>query len=513
MTTDTEARAGDGAHPAGVWRALAILALAASFAWIPYVVPGMEELRVLAPGDAAPLSRLLSRAARRGAPRIAGTPRGTTIVGDDDALMRTAPLPRPIELTQRVSSGRAAAGPRTLARVDPSELEGLTREIEDPHGAMRAFHHRLARVARGERVLARASVYGTSIDGADRATGQLRRLLQERFGDGGKGWVPVAPGWRYQHHRHVEWRADHFRTFVVNRGDGPLDRYGYGGVLAINRHRGARATFGTVPGGGPGSAVSVFRIFHQAWPGGGTLRLRVDDGPERELSTRAGAPEDRVEEIRIADGPHTLALGAAGEGAEDLRLYGVVMERDGPGVVVDGLALIGAFTRVLRLFDEEHLTTQIRQRSPDLLVFWMGSNDAVSRSVPFVRDEYAAHYRGILRRFSQAKPDTSCLVLSILDAGERENGRIRTRTRVPEVVEVQREVAMAEGCAFFDAYEATGGEGTMRRWYAASPRLVTADLGHLTDAGSRVMGTLLYRALLKSFDDWIADGEPAPGER
>src|SRR5690606_1348468 len=115
-----------------------------------------------------------------------------------------------------------------------------------------------------------------------------------------------------------------------------------------------------------------------------------------------------------------------------------------------GLALIGAFTRVLRLFAEGHIETQIRQRDPSLLVFWMGANDAVSRSVPFVPEQYAEHYRGILRRFSRARPETSCLVMSILDKGERRGGRIVTRQRVPAMVALQREIALAEGCAFFD---------------------------------------------------------------
>ena len=121
--------------------------------------------------------------------------------------------------------------------------------------------------------------------------------------------------------------------------------------------------------------------------------------------------------------------------------------------------------------------------------------------------QYRRHYRGILRRYQDANPGMSCLVMSILDKGERDGGRIRTRARVPRMVQVQREIALAEGCAFFDTYEAMGGEGTMRRWYSNSPRLVTADLGHLTASGSRVMGTLVYRALMKGFDDWIADGE------
>ncbi len=509
-----------GAHPAGVWRALAITALAASFAWIPYVVPGLETMCVLGADDALPLSRLFGQ---RQPVSLAGAFRHpAALVEDDDALLDRAPLPPALELTPEPASGAAPSPPSPrgqapLPRIEPEAIAGLTRVLEDPHHAMRAFYARLGRVARGEPVLARMSVYGTSINGADRVTSQLRHGLQARFGDGGKGWVPVAAGWRYQRHQDVRWQYANWRTFVVNRGDGPLDRYGLGGVVAINRHRGARASFVTTEEG-PGSRVGHYRIFHQAWPEGGRFELSVDDAPARVVDTRAEQVEDRVEQIEVPDGPHTLTLRAIGDEeaddddheGEDLRLYGVTMEREGPGVVVDGMALIGAFTRVLRLFDEAHLDTQIQQREPDLVAFWMGANDAVSESVPFVRDQYTEHYRGILRRFTRARPGTSCLVVSILDAGERVGGRIRTRPRVPTLVETQREVAAAEGCAFFDAYRATGGEGTMRRWYHASPRLVTADLGHLTDAGARVVGTLLHRALLQGYDQWIADGQPAP---
>ncbi len=515
-TTDAEPR--DGAHPAGVWRALAILAVAASFAWIPYVVPGMEELRLLRASEPMPLTDLISFRPRQGGASLAGALRRNSVLAQDDqALMEIAPLPEAIEVAPHRSRRRE---PRhgdedrqqaPLGRIDPEEYEGLTQEIEDPDGSMRAFYRRLAKVTRHQPMLARMGVYGTSTNGADRMTAQVRRLMQARFGDGGKGWVPVAPGWRYQRHQHVEWHAERWHTYVVNRSNGPLDRYGFGGVVAESRI-GARSTIATVGGDGPGSAVSQFRLFYQAFPEGGPLGIEVDDGDERQISTHADEVEDRVEEIDVPDGSHSLTLRAEGEEPGDLRLYGVTMERDGPGVVVDGLALIGAFTRVLRLFDEEHLATQIRQRDPNLVVFWMGANDAASESVPFIRDQYIAHYREILRRFSSARPDTSCLVMAILDKGERVNGHIRTRPRVEPLIEAQREAARAEHCAFFDTYRAMGGDGTMRRWYHASPRLVTADLGHLTDAGSRVMGTLVYRALLKGFDDWIADGEPAPHE-
>ncbi|MFK7990519.1 MAG: GDSL-type esterase/lipase family protein [Sandaracinaceae bacterium] len=504
-------------HPQGVWRAAAIALFVACFTWIPYVVPGLEELRVIGPGDGWPLADLIQGTPRQGGAGLAGALQQQPLLeADDDALMESAPLPDAVEVTpreaeptERPPTDRA----QVIGRIAPEEYAGLTREIEDPHHSMRHFYRRLARVERDQPVLARMGVYGTSTNGADRMTSQLRRLLQRRFGDGGKGWVPMAAGWRFQRHQDVDWEFDRWRTYVVNRSDGPLDRYGYGGVLAIDRNRGAESSFGTEDDA-PGTSVSTYRIFHQAYPEGGTFLAQVDDGPVERIDTASAEVEDRVHEISVPSGAHELHIRATApegdQGGETLRMYGVTMEEDGPGVVVDGLALIGAFTRVLRLFDRAHLAEQVRLRDPDLLVFWMGANDAVSESVAFVPDQYVTHYRGILRRYQDANPDMACMVMSILDKGERVNGRITTRPRVPRMVEAQREAANAEGCAFFDTYQAMGGDGTMRRWYTARPRLVTDDLGHLTAAGSRVMGTLLYRALLKGFDDWIAEGQPAP---
>src|SRR5690606_22309150 len=158
------------------------------------LVPGLERLRVLGPGDPLPFARLIAPAPRhRG---LAGLRQRPLDVRDDDALLELAPLPDALNVSSTPRPARRHAGRHhaRLGRIDPREYGGLTREIEDPHGSMRAFYARLAMVARGQPVLARMSVYGTSINGADRTTAQLRQLLQARFGGGGKGWVPAAPG-------------------------------------------------------------------------------------------------------------------------------------------------------------------------------------------------------------------------------------------------------------------------------------------------------------------------------
>jgi hypothetical protein len=478
------------------------MALVGTGAMVPYAAPGLEDFRPWQPGNPIPFAGLFEfKPPVRSA--LGGVTRKGEIHRSTEDLLKVAPLPEAAEAPQPAA---AVQPPPDLApyRVDPDEYAGMTRAIVGPPKAMAHFHRRLLAAAREEPgAVARIAVYSDSINGADRVSSFLRRKLQERFGDAGKGWVPIAPGWRYQRHQDVDWSTERrWRTYVVNRGNAPADRYGLGGVLALNVAPGARATFATVRDEGAGRRVSRYQLYYQAWPGGGDVTLRVGDAEAQRISTQAPKVEDRVHDVEVTDGAHSLEVRAGDRGT--FRGYGVVMERDRPGVVVDGLQLIGAFVRVLRNFDVSHWQHQLRTRETDLVVFWLGGNDAVSSSVPFVRDRFVSNYTEVVRRAKQARPQASCLIISVLDSADKVKGHVRTRSRVPGLVEAQQDVATATGCAFLNAYEAIGGQGTMRRWYHSSPRLVEGDYRHLTEAGSRVVGSLFYKAILKSYDDHLA---------
>ena len=492
-------------HPRGIRRALILFGALAVAGAATYATPELAELRPWSPDSRVPFSTIVDfRPPTR--PRLAGVQeRRSRRPKSADELLATAPLPE--AATSAPETPAEAPGVDASLRIPPAAYAGMTRPIEDPSGAMGHWYARLFALARGDEVLGRMLLYSDSINGSDRTSRALRQMLGERFGHGGKGFVPISPGWQYQRHKNVEWEHSGFRVFVVNRGEVEDGRYGLGGVLAVNRGPRARARFATVDDA-VGSAVSTYRLFYQAHPDGGDIALSVDGGDATILPTSAERIEDRVHAIELPDGPHALDLRVH---RGEARLYGVVMEADAPGVVVDGLMLVGAFTRVLQNFDAEHWARQISLREPDLIAFWLGGNDATSKAVGFVEDAYVQDYATVLRTARAGRPDASCLVVSVLDAAERVDGEVRSRNRVPRVVAAQREAAFAAGCAFFDGYEAIGGRGTMRRWARSSPRLVSVDFRHLSGEGATVFATLLERAMLKGYDDWLV-AQSATGE-
>lgn len=372
---------------------------------------------------------------------------------------------------------------------------GSAPSIDDPHGGMHHVYRRLAAAARNEPgATVRISLYSDSINGWDGVSSAMRHTLQSRFGDGGKGWVHIAPGWTYQHHRDVRWTySDDWRTHVVNRGHGPGGRYGFGGVMAADGSRRSTVTYATTEGHPAGSAVSLFRLFYQAFPGAGSVHLTVDSGAPLEVATASAQVEDRVQDLRVSDGPHSFRV-AVGE--RNIRLYGVVMEREQPGVVVDAVALIGARVARLLRFDSDHWRRQVELRAPDLLVFWLGGNNATARQ--FSRDAFVRDYGQAIATARSGRPEASCLIASITDIGERDVGR--TLSHVPPVVEAQREVARAQRCGFLNVYETMGGRGTMDRWFHGSPRLATPDYRHLTPNGAQRVGGYFTDALISGYE-------------
>ena len=231
--------------------------------------------------------------------------------------------------------------------------------------------------------------------------------------------------------------------------------------------------------------------------------MRADGGEAQTVDARSPKDADAVLTVRVKDGPHALEIKGAGGGA--VRIYGVVLERDRPGVVWDSLGMKGVRSWKLLNPDPQHWKRQLALRRPDLMVIMLGGNDLVERGTG--PQWYKRRFREVLRRFRESRPQAACLVLAPVDHGERHRGRVRTLPVLKRLLPMQREAAIAEGCAFFDTVAAMGGYGAAGRWRKKRPPLMEGDWAHLTRFGSRVLGTRIYRALIAGFVRYLKSVE------
>jgi lysophospholipase L1-like esterase len=470
---------------------------------LTYVVPAMAELRPWIPGEeGVPIARLFEL--REEIPAFAGhggSYRTTTPTGSStDRLAATVGD----TVARNLGPSRVVAPPRPedVLRIDPSEYEGISVYIEDPTGeGMRPFYDALEKTARGdEGAITRVAHYGDSSIATDLITSTVRESLQARFGDAGHGFVIAAKGDIPYKHRGVRQSSspDAWDVREVVRRQDRSGRYGYGGVQA-RATPGAWARVGTARHGEIGMNASRFEVYYKEQPRGGKFTVRLDGETRRTVSTEADRVGDAVYSIEAPDGAHQIELHYARGGP--VHLYGVAVERDGPGVVYDSLGLVGARANRLLNYDAGHIRTQLEQRGVDLLVLGFGGNEA---SDDRTEDDFYQDYLQVLRHMRQDRDELGCLVFAPLDQAQRERGRIRTLPTIPRIVSAQRRAALDSGCAFYDTWRAMGGPDAMRQWYKASPRLAMSDFRHATPAGYEIIGNMLYKAILEGFADYLA---------
>jgi lysophospholipase L1-like esterase len=334
--------------------------------------------------------------------------------------------------------------------------------------------------------------YGDSPTTADLITGDVRAQLQSRFGDAGRGYTLIAKPWAWYGHRGVE-MSDHgwkIRTGVGLMREGV---YGLGGA-AFEGQAGAGSRFRLTE-----SAQTVVDVEYLAKPGGGAFEVVADDERLVEQSTDAEAQESRSVHAALPEGTKEVSIRPI---SGTVTLFGADFRRGTSGVLYDSLGLNGVTTSVLARVLQPTLWQQELQRAaPSLVVINYGSNESSFGS--FVHKGYAAELHLAIDRLRKAYPGTAILIMSPMDRGERTGlDDIKTMSTIPEIVAIQRQVAAEEHCAFFDTYDAMGGDGTMARWYGESPRLVTADLLHPTPQGATIVATLFVEQLGLGYNRW-----------
>jgi lysophospholipase L1-like esterase len=334
--------------------------------------------------------------------------------------------------------------------------------------------------------------YGDSPTTADLITGEVRAQLQARFGDAGRGYTLIARPWAWYGHCGVQMN-DH--GWKIRTGVGLIREgiYGLGGA-AFEGQPGAWSKFTLTESRQTAAAIEYF-----AHPGGGVFQVQADGVPIAEQSTAADSEAAVSLDVSLPPGTTTVTLQPT-QGT--VTLFGIDFRRGSTGLLYDSLGLNGATTSVLaRVLAPGIWRQELDHAAPTLIVVNYGSNE--SSFGTFVHKQYAAELRLAIDRLRTAAPSASILIMSPMDRGERQGlDDIETMSTIPEIVAIERQVAAESHCAFFDTYDAMGASGTMARWYAASPRLVTADLLHPTPQGAAIVATLFVQQLSLRYDRW-----------
>ena len=77
-----------------------------------------------------------------------------------------------------------------------------------------------------------------------------------------------------------------------------------------------------------------------------------------------------------------------------------------------------------------------------------------------------------------------------------EDGELRTMPGVKNLIRYQQNIAAESGIAFWNMFEAMGGEGSMANLVHAKPSMANYDYTHINFRGGKHLAGLLYETLI-----------------
>jgi lysophospholipase L1-like esterase len=357
-------------------------------------------------------------------------------------------------------------------------------EIENP-GALSSFFGALADVSSGRRIEpVRVMHFGDSHVAADVLTAEIRGNFQSQFGDGGPGYiVPLNP--MSTRRRGVLTGAT--QGWQIEGIGGRLESdsiYGPGGISLATSSPSEKIWLETLS--------NHFEVYYVRQPGGGTVDITIDgasilDAPlslaSRRVTTECltfDSPADSIHRIEI----RTLTAGKT-------RILGIVAERIVPGVSYDVLGINGARLSRWLSWNSVAFAANLNQRKPDLIILAYGTNEVTDAA--WTPAAYRRLLRTVINELRETAPQASILLFAPPDRSDLP----QASARLPAMIETQRRVAFESGAAFWSAYDAMGGAGSMNNWVRRG--LGQGDRVHLTRPGYVQLADSFFRDLMRAY--------------
>jgi lysophospholipase L1-like esterase len=333
----------------------------------------------------------------------------------------------------------------------------------------------------------RIAFYGDSFIEGDVFCGQVRDTLQTLYGGRGVGFVPITSnvtGFRNT----IKHAYDRYKTYsIVTKKDSQdvvvMGPAGYAfRPLPENwvEYKGSRQRYL--------GEFSEMRLYYRN-RGDAVLHYTFND------SVNGSIPLKRTSKLREwrYTKPSTKAVAYKFEQPDSLQLYGASFE-NGEGIYVDNFSMRGNSGIGLDAIEPSTFKEFNNYRDYKLIILQYGLNVVGSDSGRY--NWYANRMITVIEKIKKSFPKASILLMSVSDKSTNEDGEFKTLETIPALRNTQRYIAQKTGIAFWDLYEAMGGENSMVKFVEAEPALAAKDYTHLTFKGGRKLAGKLVNSLL-----------------
>jgi lysophospholipase L1-like esterase len=353
--------------------------------------------------------------------------------------------------------------------------------------ALRSFLKALSQTEKSKTPL-RIAFYGDSFIEGDVFCGSFRDTLQSLFGGRGVGYVPITSdvaGFRNT----IKHRFDNWTTSSLIVRKDSTAALGPSGFCFIPRQDNwveylpSKQRYL--------NRFETIKLYYKNL-NSAMLHYTVDTLESIEpLNT-----SDRLQEWTYS-GNHLKYVKFQFDPYDSLWVYGASFEGGG-GIYVDNFSMRGNSGMNLTAINSQMYRDFNKYRNYKLIILQFGLNLIVEENLNY--QAYTKRMISVVNTLKRLFPNTSFLLLSISDRSSNINGEFQTMKAIPAMRNAQRLIAKEAGIAFWDMFQAMGGENSMVKLAEAKPPQAAKDYTHLNFKGGKKISGALVKSLLFEYE-------------
>jgi hypothetical protein len=359
--------------------------------------------------------------------------------------------------------------------------------IEDytvEHNGLHRFYDALEENNRQVRI----AYFGDSFIEGDLLSGALRTLLQKKYGGNGVGFVPVnciTAGFRLT----VRTSASGWSEHCITDHTFSRNKQGISGHYFIPTAN-ATATFVCKDLYGKEADTCNTASFYFITDGDLKFTTTVNK-TEKQQHTAHGS--SNIQKVSVYGQIGHLRITVENPG-KDTRFFGVTLDNDNSGVVVDNFSLRGISGETLKTIPAKILHDFDSLRNYDLIILQYGLNVATKNG-----KDYSSYKKAMISTVNYLRenlPASDFLLVSVGDRSTKENGEMVTMAGVKNLMEVQKNIAQECGVAFLNLIEIMALDGGMAGYVKDKPSKANSDYTHINLRG----GVIIAEHLFETFE-------------
>ena len=361
------------------------------------------------------------------------------------------------------------------------------------------FFNKLIKLENGDTNQVSILHIGDSHIQADFLTREVRKNLQQRFGNAGRGLVfPLRVAGTNEPNDYRSTSNANWKTAKIN-SQANTPEPGISGISIRSDESGGYIDITTFNHDDLDYAFDEITLVHTK----DSLQYdcRFSDSPLKFgylMSARPNEPDEKITWVKFPKPSNFIRIQAEQtESAQNsITVNGIILKNSLPGVLYHSVGINGAhfsdYNKSPLFFN------QLKIIQPDLVIISLGTNEGANLKIS--EEEMVATIETMVQGIRTSNPKTCIIIATPAD------DYFRKKYKNPYLETVQRSLvksAVQQNVACWDMYSITGGYGSCTEWRRAG--MLQRDGVHFNKQGYALQGELLYKALIDSYLKYAAD--------